>query len=60
MFLLIDDFIRQNAESNLILDFEGSNIQGIARFYAGFGAEPQTYLSVRINRLPWLLRILKK
>lgn len=60
MFLLIDDFIRHNAGSNLILDFEGSNIQGVARFYAGFGGKPQTYLSVHINRLPWLLRILKK
>lgn len=60
MFLLVDSFIQRNAGHDLILDFEGSNIQGVARFYAGFGAEPQTYLSVHINRLPWFLRILKK
>jgi hypothetical protein len=60
MFLLIDNFIRRNAGSKLTLDFEGSNIQGVARFYAGFGASPQTYLSVHINSLPWVLRLLKK
>lgn len=60
MFLLINNFICQNAKNNLILDFEGSNIPGIARFYTGFGANPQTYYSVHINRLPWLIRLLKK
>jgi len=60
MFLLIDNFIRRNAGNNLILDFEGSNIHGIARFYEGFGATPQTYYSVRLNRLPWLARMLRK
>lgn len=60
MSLLVDSFIQKNAESNRTLDFEGSNIQGIARFYAGFGAIPQIYLSVHLNRLPWVARILKK
>lgn len=60
MFLLVDHFIQKNAENNLTLDFEGSNIQGVARFYAGFGAKPQTYFSVHINRLRWFIRLLKK
>jgi len=60
MSLLIDSFIQKNAGSNLTIDFEGSNIHGIARFYAGFGAIPQTYFSVHLNRLPWVTRILKK
>jgi hypothetical protein len=59
MFLLIDSFIQKNAGCDLILDFEGSNIQGVARFYAGFGASPQTYFAVHINRLPWPIRLLK-
>ena len=59
MFLLIDTYIRNNAGENMELDFEGSNIAGIARFYAGFGAKPQTYYSVHQNRLPKLLRIFK-
>jgi hypothetical protein len=60
MFLLIDTFIQNNAASNLILDFEGSNIPGVARFYAGFGGVPETYFSIHQNRLPKLLRIFKK
>lgn len=60
MFLLIDAFIEKNARSQTILDFEGSNIPGVARFYAGFGGLPETYFSVHQNRLPMLLRILKK
>ena len=60
MFLLVDMFIEKNASKRQILDFEGSNIQGVARFYAGFGATPETYYSVHQNRLPRLLRIFKK
>ena len=60
MFLLIDTFIQNNAGEKLILDFEGSNIRGVARFYAGFGATAETYYSVHQNRLPKLLRIFKK
>lgn len=60
MFLLIDTFIQNNAKRNLILDFEGSNIPGIARFYEGFGAEPKIYYSIHQNKLPILLRFFKK
>jgi hypothetical protein len=59
MFLLVDSFIRNNAGKNLILDFEGSNIPGVARFYGGFGAIPETYYSVHQNRLPGWLRLFK-
>lgn len=60
MFLLIDTFIQNNAGKKLTLDFEGSNIRGVARFYAGFGATTETYYSVHQNRLPGLIRIFKK
>lgn len=60
MFLLIDQFIETHAGSGLTLDFEGSNIPGIARFYEGFGAYPVNYFSIRRNTLPWYLKILKK
>lgn len=60
MFSLIDTFIQNNVGKKLILDFEGSNIRGVARFYAGFGATTETYYSVHQNRLPGLLRIFKK
>lgn len=60
MFLLVDTFIRNNAGSGIILDFEGSNIPGVARFYNGFGAYPMIYYSVHANRLPLVLRWMKK
>jgi len=60
MFLLIDDFIKNNAGKNITLDFEGSNLHGVARFYSGFGAQPCDYLSIRRNRLPFPLKLLKK
>ena len=42
-----------------IVDFEGSNIEGVARFYKGFGAHHTFYSTVKINRLPFYLRWLK-
>lgn len=60
MFLLIDEFIKQYASRNMILDFEGSNIEGVARFYAGFGAKPFNYPALKINKLFYPLRLIKR
>ena len=60
MYYLINRFIEDNAEKNLILDFEGSMIPGVERFYKGFGAKPETYFQLKYNRLPLLLRWLKR
>ncbi len=60
MFAILDHYIYTYSEKDLILDFEGSNIPGIARFFSGFGALPVIYPSVKINRLPYLLQIFKK
>lgn len=60
MFALVDRFIDQNAETQLVLDFEGSNVESVARFYKGFGATPIMYNHLEINRLPWFLRFLKR
>ncbi|MBI5217694.1 MAG: hypothetical protein HY958_02030 [Bacteroidia bacterium] len=60
MFAVIDGFIKINSERNITLDFEGSNIEGLARFYASFGAKACEYLTIKINRLPWIIRLFKK
>lgn len=57
---LIDAFIKDHAGQNLILDFEGSDIRNLAFFYSGFGAKEEIYPAIRINRLPWYARLLKK
>lgn len=59
MFLLIDRFIQKHAERNLTLDFEGSNVPGLARFYKGFGASEAKYPSVKKNNLPWYIKMFK-
>ncbi|HET9824943.1 MAG TPA: hypothetical protein VFP87_06385, partial [Chitinophagaceae bacterium] len=40
---LLDAFIKDHAGQNLILDFEGSDIESLALFYAGFGASKEIY-----------------
>ncbi|MEA3443266.1 MAG: hypothetical protein U9R19_00920, partial [Bacteroidota bacterium] len=60
MFMLIDTYIQNNSERNMTLDFEGSNIESIARFFKGFGATACEYQNLKINRLPWPVRWLKK
>jgi hypothetical protein len=47
MFFLIDSIIHENGGKSKILDFEGSRIQGIARFYKGFGAKNHPYFTIK-------------
>jgi len=58
--LLIDRFIAEYAGSNLLLDFEGSDLRNLAFFYSSFGAKEEIYTAIRYNRLPWYIKILKK
>ena len=60
MYFLVDNFIKSNSEHDLKLDFEGSMIPGVARFYSGFGATPETYFQLKFNRLPLPFRWLKQ
>lgn len=57
---IVDQFIQDNAEKNILLDFEGSQNPGVARFYEGFGAECEHYQHLYRNTLIWPLRIFKK
>jgi hypothetical protein len=59
MFLLVDEFIKDFSGQNMILDFEGSNIEGIARFYKGFGATAFNFPTIKSNKLPYPLKLLK-
>lgn len=46
MPFLIDAFIQTHANEATILDFEGSSIPDLARFYAGFGAMDEGYFAL--------------
>ena len=49
MFMVIDRIIQSLAEKEMYLDFEGSNIPTVARFFKGFGADPQVYQRISFN-----------
>jgi len=55
MFRIVDGFIREHAGSGLILDFEGSNIPSVARFFSGFGASREVYQAITLQRFPFSL-----
>ena len=43
MTFLLDQYINKNASLNKILDFEGSNLEGVKRFYMSFGGLQTLY-----------------
>ena len=59
MSLLLDTAIQQYQNKPFLLDFEGSMIEGVARFYKSFGATEQNYFHLRRNTLPWYAKLLK-
>ena len=59
-FFLIDTIIRENEESEKVIDFEGSAIEGIKRFYKGFGAMDEFYYSYGFAKFKFLKPILRK
>ena len=59
-YYLIDQIIKEFANTDFLLDFEGSDIPGIAHFYRNFGSFDQPYFFYRFNHLPVAVRWLKK
>lgn len=57
---LIDAFIKDHAGRSMVLDFEGSDIPGLASFYSSFGAINEPYPFLKINRLPFYLKWMKR
>lgn len=56
MHLLFDTFIQQHAGNEIILDFGGSSVDTVARFYKNFGAKDCVYLQVKKNSLSRILK----
>lgn len=60
MFAIIDHLINKYSDTLTTFDFEGSNIEGVANFYSGFGSKPCIYKHVVINNLPWYIKLFKR
>jgi hypothetical protein len=60
MHLLMDQFISRFAGQELLLDFGGSSVESVARFYKAFGGKDCVYLQVKKDRLPRLVKWIKK
>ena len=60
MFAILDYIIGKYSGSDMTLDFEGSNIEGVARFYKGFGASPISYSRIRIVQFPRIFEFFLK
>jgi len=59
MHLLLDSVIRQWSDTQTIMDFEGSDISGIAQFFQSFGATDQPYTHITVDQTPWWWRSLR-
>ena len=61
---LLDYVIEKYSGTDKILDFEGSDNDGLARFYKGFGGEEKYYTGLRLNKLnkiyKFALKIIKR
>jgi len=57
--LLIDQMIHSKSGMDHVIDFEGSSLPGLARFYSGFGAENEPFYFHVENQLPLWARWLK-
>jgi hypothetical protein len=57
---LIDAFIKDYAGKKMVLDFEGSDISSLAHFYSGFGAVNEIYAGIKVNRLAFYLKWMKR
>lgn len=60
MYAIVDQVIRRFSGSGYLLDFDGSSVPGVARFYKGFGANQELFSHLEINNLRWPLKLFKK
>jgi hypothetical protein len=57
---LLDHLIQDFAGTDVLFDFEGSDIPGIASFYKTFAPANQPYYFLHYNKLPFPLNLLKR
>lgn len=58
-YFLYDQLIQEFCESGYLLDFEGSDVKGIAAFYNRFFPQNEPYPFIKMNNLSPALRLFK-
>lgn len=58
MYKLLDAVFWENSGKSVTFDFEGSSLEGVARFNKGFGAQSVSFYRIFRENLPWWVRIL--
>jgi len=59
-YFLFDQLIREASTQKRIMDFEGSDLEGVAYFYKKFSTSNQPYYSLKYNNLPFPINIIKR
>jgi hypothetical protein len=59
-YFLYDRIIQEFCNANYMLDFEGSDVKGIADFYSRFKAINQTYPFAKVNNLNPIIKVFKR
>jgi hypothetical protein len=60
MHLLMSKVVDFFSDSTIIFDFGGGSQTGLANFYMGLGGKVMTYNFLKVNNLPWLIKLIKK
>jgi hypothetical protein len=58
-YFLYDRLIHEFSNSKFVLDFEGSDVKGIAEFYSRFNPQNEPYSFVKVNNLHPFLKWFK-
>lgn len=59
-YFLYNELIKEFCKSKYILDFEGSDVKGIAEFYNGFRPHNEPYPFVKVNNLHPIIKMFKR
>lgn len=59
-YFLYYQLFREWANQPLVMDWEGSELPGVASFYSNWGGEWETYYQVHLNTLPLPLRWIRR
>lgn len=58
--VLFNKILKEFSETNILFDFEGSDLPGVKEFYEYFGPVNQPYFHFHYNNLPFPLNLIKK